>query len=482
MCCKQEKNQIDLIRCFESANSRSSQITMQRTRYNVQSPEGIENLKILGDAISLMRNLPSSDPHSWAYQAGIHGTTDPSLKGLPFIDSCPHYGQADIDTKKFFLIWHRYYLNYFEEAVRAVTGKESFTLPYWNAIDQRALPIPFLSEANGGIKGLFDDTRRSGNDPQTNINWDPYEEYLDIAYEQLREDGKADYYVFNNTIDILPHGIVHYAVGGNMASFATAALDPIFWVHHANIDRLWVEYGMDAVDPEGISKLQAGFTIGFFDRAREPVVYTYEEAAERIYEYDYNYDSETMPFKPISIEAADASPRFVQRVNAPLSDLENGDIVVNWSAVNKQSQDKRTVLSVTIEASHELSGVIDIFYADHLTGPRDRIPEQDRPFAVLADRNDGKFLDRYYVGSIYFVPHGMINSSNAMHNDVTGMSPHGTFEEKIEQVYYFDISNELRQSIFGRQDDLLHFNIDPTQPDAKALGNVLIKSIGLAYA
>jgi tyrosinase len=32
---------------------------------------------------------------------------------------------------------------------------------------------------------------------------------------------------------------MHIAVGGWMSSFETAALDPIFWLHHANIDRLW---------------------------------------------------------------------------------------------------------------------------------------------------------------------------------------------------------------------------------------------------
>jgi tyrosinase len=32
---------------------------------------------------------------------------------------------------------------------------------------------------------------------------------------------------------------MHMAVGGWMQQFFTAALDPIFWLHHANIDRLW---------------------------------------------------------------------------------------------------------------------------------------------------------------------------------------------------------------------------------------------------
>ena len=39
-----------------------------------------------------------------------------------------------------------------------------------------------------------------------------------------------------------PHGDVHVLVGGGggfMSAFDTAALDPIFWLHHCNLDRLW---------------------------------------------------------------------------------------------------------------------------------------------------------------------------------------------------------------------------------------------------
>jgi len=60
------------------------------------------------------------------------------------------------------------------------------------------------------------------------------------------------------------HGSVHIWVGGSMSDPDTAAADPIFWMHHANLDRLWWQWynsaqgnhqnpplvGMDAVmDP-----------------------------------------------------------------------------------------------------------------------------------------------------------------------------------------------------------------------------------------
>jgi tyrosinase len=36
-----------------------------------------------------------------------------------------------------------------------------------------------------------------------------------------------------------PHNSIHGIVGGNMGGVATSPLDPIFWLHHCNIDRIW---------------------------------------------------------------------------------------------------------------------------------------------------------------------------------------------------------------------------------------------------
>ena len=54
-------------------------------------------------------------------------------------------------------------------------------------------------------------------------------------------------------IERIPHNQLHFAIGGVvgreelpaettgglMGSVPTAAFDPVFWVHHANVDRLW---------------------------------------------------------------------------------------------------------------------------------------------------------------------------------------------------------------------------------------------------
>lgn len=41
------------------------------------------------------------------------------------------------------------------------------------------------------------------------------------------------------------HDLLHVAVGaggGNMGKTSTAAQDPVFWLHHANVDRLWTRW------------------------------------------------------------------------------------------------------------------------------------------------------------------------------------------------------------------------------------------------
>jgi len=40
-------------------------------------------------------------------------------------------------------------------------------------------------------------------------------------------------------LEFTPHNIVHSLIGGWMGDPNMAALDPIFWLHHCNIDRLW---------------------------------------------------------------------------------------------------------------------------------------------------------------------------------------------------------------------------------------------------
>jgi tyrosinase len=46
---------------------------------------------------------------------------------------------------------------------------------------------------------------------------------------------------FQSSLEGGPHNWVHNAVGGTMATSGSPA-DPLFWLHHANVDRIWADW------------------------------------------------------------------------------------------------------------------------------------------------------------------------------------------------------------------------------------------------
>jgi len=94
-----------------------------------------------------------------------------------------------------------------------------------------------------------------------------------------------------------PHGSIHNAVGGWMSQFNTAALDPIFWLHHANIDRLWSVWrarnskDVNPTDSDWLTKV----SFEFHDAAGNVVSHTSSQvvdstAAPLFYKYEDESD------------------------------------------------------------------------------------------------------------------------------------------------------------------------------------------------
>lgn len=60
----------------------------------------------------------------------------------------------------------------------------------------------------------------------------PHQSSVDAAMNQ------TTYTNFTQDLEGIHNG-VHVWVGGTMGFISTAPADPIFWLHHANIDRIW---------------------------------------------------------------------------------------------------------------------------------------------------------------------------------------------------------------------------------------------------
>jgi tyrosinase len=203
-----------------------------------------------------------SDPTSWRYLAAIHGTNIERSRwprGATW-NECQHFSW-------FFLPWHRIYLHYFESVVRQTIadlgGPDDWALPYWDYSDAnrpnvRRLPPAFREPQmpSGDPNPLFVTQREPA------INQGEEMEAADVdtgpAMSETLYTGFAPSGWFGGPatawshvgsvvgrLEGTPHGTVHGEVGGQgpppgwMSRFETAAQDPIFWLHHANIDRLW---------------------------------------------------------------------------------------------------------------------------------------------------------------------------------------------------------------------------------------------------
>jgi tyrosinase len=120
-----------------------------------------------------------------------------------------------------FLAWHRRYLAELEKRLRrAVPG---ITVPYWDWTVDRQPPAPLSDPA---LLSSWSVTRGSFNAAILPTPQD--------VTDTLQLPG---FQAFQSWLEQL-HGSVHNAVGGTMASSSSPA-DPIFWLHHANVDRLW---------------------------------------------------------------------------------------------------------------------------------------------------------------------------------------------------------------------------------------------------
>jgi tyrosinase len=225
-------------------------------------------------AVGEMQQRPATDPASWRFQAAIHGYDSGLTPGDPpfppnavqdrFWNQCQH-------GSWFFLPWHRMYLFYFErivaDVVESLGGPPEWSLPYWNYSDPgnpdaRRLPPAFRERRleDGSRNPLFVADRDRGNNGAI-VAPAQFADVSCLDNPSFSRDEVGDDHGFGGPptafehgggdigdLETTPHGAMHVAVNGWMGMFETAALDPLFWLHHANIDRLWsVWLAVDAV-------------------------------------------------------------------------------------------------------------------------------------------------------------------------------------------------------------------------------------------
>ncbi len=147
-----------------------------------------------------------------------------------------------------FLPWHRAYILDLERELQAIDP--SVALPYWR-FDQPApnlftLDFVGVSDASGTVQfSNANPLQFWVTDGVPGINRRPFFPTSQAPPGLLTEAQTlalgGQFAAFRN-MEGNPHGSAHVSFGGSISSIPTAAKDPLFFMLHCNVDRLWAKW------------------------------------------------------------------------------------------------------------------------------------------------------------------------------------------------------------------------------------------------
>jgi tyrosinase len=217
------------------------------------------NVAALQDAYAKMQAFSASDNRGWIYWAEYHGFNR---------FECWHHarqGGASPFPYDLFLPWHRAYLVFFDNAAR--DQNPDAILPWWDwtsaTSHQTGIPAAYTAGGaaleSGPMPAMNGQAARQTTRNPSSPDSLPTEAELE-AVLQL-----TDFRDFSNQLQGIHDG-VHGWTGGDMGVVATSAFDPVFWAHHAMIDRAWylwqLRHGVNNIPIDYLDKaLFPGYTV-----------------------------------------------------------------------------------------------------------------------------------------------------------------------------------------------------------------------------
>jgi hypothetical protein len=151
----------------------------------------------------------------------------------------------------YLLPWHRLYLVYFEAACQLLLDDPTFAIPYWDWTLEPTVPAEFyevevLKEKRDLKAGEAISGELVGKTVMTSIlGSSDFFAIHSMAFDPMTM-GRGNVGRFEGT----PHNGVHNTVGGIMGNTTDSPRDPVFWLHHCNIDRIWAQWAM--IHPEAM--------------------------------------------------------------------------------------------------------------------------------------------------------------------------------------------------------------------------------------
>jgi Common central domain of tyrosinase len=293
-------------------------------RKNASSAAAQADLDAMTVAFKKMREMGCDKGLAWYYQGAMHNIPD-KINGKNVL--CPQYqtskdklwAWADCTHNSTqnaalnFLLWHRMYTWYLEKIVRELSGKKDFALPYWNYGSKNDADNTMATQMQNQSGSLYEAARYSILNAGKPMLADQVEQ-VQLALKELQTNpsfgGKAG---FSKKLEGAPHGYMHNLIGGGyanpsetyyneiyqknmsglMANVPSAGFDPVFWLHHSMVDRIWESWDVSAYGQRPtLADLQANpWPYEFITPTGDHVTYTMEELYKVVFNLDYKYDN-----------------------------------------------------------------------------------------------------------------------------------------------------------------------------------------------
>jgi tyrosinase len=252
-----------------AAQNRNRRLDWDNFKSTASFPSFVRGIGAMRD------NTDATDRHSWVYWINAH------------LNYCPH-------GIPYFLAWHRGYVYYFEQYLRMASGNPGLMLPYWDYYKNPQIPGEFTDPAS--TNPLYVD--RINNDVTQALTLAPFT-------PDLTNFPRGTINAFEPSIERKPHDPVHDIIGGVMTTMQSP-YDPIFWLHHANIDRLWVAW----IAARGGRKMpgpKSAYWLGDFTYGPGLTMSRYL-TIDCHAQMEYEYENETLPTAAPTAQALRARP------------------------------------------------------------------------------------------------------------------------------------------------------------------------------
>lgn len=256
-------------------------------------------------AIRTMRaNTNPVDRNSWLYWKNVH------------VNYCPH-------GAPYFVAWHRGYIYFFEKQLRIISGDNALNLPYWDYYQYAGMPAEFTDPASNNPLYMA----RANTNIYNALDLSPFTAGV---YNFQRGTFNA----FEPKLESGPHNPVHDLIGGVMATMQSP-LDPIFYLHHAMVDRLTHAWALP--DGKGIPYTAYPYSVTNSDAYWAGThIYASDLAMPRYLTYDpaylgYDYEDHSVPTTLPPSARLVRNP--IQRVQAQMQPLLNRPRIGGYAAM-----------------------------------------------------------------------------------------------------------------------------------------------------